>query len=361
LDETLPLQEAQGAGPSAGALPLKLAALRRRFADAHRPRPAIFWTDLAVSASIGWSAFAVAGRSEQGSLLSLTALLVAILALYRAVLFIHEISHLKRGALPGFEVVWNLVAGLPLMVPSLMYVGSHREHHDISIYGTERDPEYESVASWSPLRIIASFLVMPLLPPVMALRWGVMGPISRLVPALRPFVVGHLSTLVINTRYVRPEPHGHNARRWALEEAGGAIYFWVAVAALASGAVSLHWVPLWLSVGTGILVLNHARTLAAHRYENDGAPMDWTGQLGDSVNMPGVPALTVLVAPVGLRFHGLHHMMPGLPYHALGSVHRALVAELPEGSLYADTQTGGLLDTLGGLLRRAAQRRHSST
>lgn len=353
MEETLPLR---GAGPAAGTLPLDLAALRRRFAASHRLRPAIFWTDLTASAAIGWTAFAAAGLAAPGSARSVVALLVATLALYRAVLFIHEIAHLKRGALPGFEVVWNLIVGLPLMVPSLMYVGSHREHHDVSRYGTELDPEYEPVASWSPLRIAASFGVMPILPPLLALRWGVIGPVSRLVPRLRPFVVGHLSTLVINARYRRAMPRGHNARRWALEEAGGALYFWAAVAAVASGAFAPHWVGLWLVVGVGILLLNHARTLAAHRYENAGEPMDWSGQLADSINMPGLPVLTALVAPVGLRYHGLHHMMPGLPYHNLGGVHRALVSELPEDSPYRETQTDGLLATLGGLFQRATAR-----
>jgi fatty acid desaturase len=241
------------------------------------------------------------------------------------------------------------------MVPSLMYVGSHRDHHDVSLYGTELDPEYEPVAAWSPLRILASFLVMPILPPVLALRWGVMGPVSRLVPGARPFVVQHLSTLVINARYRRAAPVRDDARRWLLEETVGAVYFWVAVAALASGAVGLHWLALWYAVTVCILILNHARTLAAHRYENSGERLDWTGQLLDSVNLPGVPILTALAAPVGLRYHGLHHMLPGLPYHSLGAVHRALLAELPEDSPYRATQTPSLIRTLGRLLARASR------
>ena len=349
MEETLTLS---GTDPSAGSLELRLAALRRRFADLQSPRPAIFWSDLAASSAIGWLAFAWAGRAAPGSLLSWVALAVAILALYRAVLFIHEIAHMKRGRLPGFEVVWNLVAGLPLMVPSLMYVGSHREHHDIQIYGTDRDPEYAPMAGWQRLRILASFLAMPLLPPLLAIRWGVLGPLSHLVSALRPFVVGHLSTLVINPSYRRPMPGRLERRRWALEEAGGAIYFWAGVAALTSGAIAPHWLWTWYVTGSGILLLNHARTLAAHRYENEGERLDWHGQLVDSINMTGVRGLTVLAAPVGLRFHGLHHMLPGLPYHSLGAVNRALLAELPEDSPYRATQTSGIFDTLAQLMKR---------
>lgn len=355
MEHTLALE---GSGARAETLELRLAALRRRFADAQRPQPAIFWLDLSASAGVGWYAFAVAAGAPVGSLVSFVALGVAVLALYRAVLFIHEIAHLKRGALPGFEVAWNLFVGLPLMVPSLMYVGSHRDHHDVSLYGTEADPEYERIVTWSPLRLAASFLVMLVLPPAIALRWGVIGPVSRLVPALRPFVVRYLSTLVINPFYRRPMPTPRERRRWALEEAGAFVYFWAGVAGLASGWIPLHWLGLWYAVEASILVLNHARTLAAHRYEADGSQLDWTGQLVDSVNLVGGSRiLTLLAAPVGLRYHGLHHMMPGLPYHSLGRVHRTLLEELPEDSPYRDTVTNGILETLAQLLHRGRTHR----
>lgn len=353
MEQTLTLE---GTGGPSGDLELRLAALRRRFAAAQQARPAIFWSDLSASAAFGWTAFALAATAPVGSAAAWGWLVLSVLGLYRAVLFIHEIAHMKRGAVPGFEVVWNLVVGLPLMVPSLMYVGSHRDHHDVNLYGTELDPEYEHVVEWHPLRILGSFLVMVVLPPAIALRWGVIGPVSRLVPAIRPFVVGHLSTLVINPRYRRAMPVRGDVRRWALEEAGGFLYFWAAVAGVWRGVIPLHWVGLWYALTASILLLNHARTLAAHRYENDGRRLDWTEQLVDSVNMAGSPLLTVLAAPVGLRYHGLHHMMPGLPYHSLGAVHRALLEELPADSPYRATQTRGILDTLGQLLRRAARR-----
>ncbi len=307
-----------------------------------------------ASATVGWVAFAAAGLAPNALLMGVAAA-VATLALYRAVLFIHEIAHLKPGAVPGFEAAWNLLVGLPLMVPSLMYVGSHRDHHDINLFGTEADPEYEPIARWNPLRIVASVAPMFVLPPLLALRWGVLGPLSRLFPPLRPLVVGHLSTLVINARYRRKAPVKRDAWRWALEEAAGAIYFWAAVAGVAIGWVPLRWLGLWCAVGVGILVLNHLRTLAAHRYDNPGGRLDWAGQLLDSVNLPGIPVLTPLAAPVGLRYHGLHHMLPGLPYHALGAVHRTLRAELRSDSPYHATEMGSVFGALGALLRRASR------
>src|SRR5690606_29527513 len=146
------------------------AVLRRRFADAFTVRRELYWIDVIGSAALGWGAFVASGRSES-PLLTLAALAVATLALYRAVLFIHELAHLRTRAVPGLPLVWNLAVGLPLGVPSILYVGTHPDHHRRTTYGTTRDPEYEPIAHWSPLRIASSVLLMPLMPLLIAVRW----------------------------------------------------------------------------------------------------------------------------------------------------------------------------------------------
>jgi fatty acid desaturase len=331
---------------------LSAGALRRRFAEAFTPRPGIYWGDLLASACLGWAAFYAGGRTASPAAAA-AALAVSILALYRAVLFIHELTHLRSGAVRGFAWAWNGLVGLPLMVPSVMYVGTHADHHKRSTYGTALDPEYEPIAHWSPLRILASTAIMPLLPAALALRWGVIGPLSWLVPPLRPFVMRHLSTLVINVSYRRAPPRGRHVRRFRLEEGGAALFFWTGAAAVAFGLVDPAWIARWYVVGTGILVLNHLRTLAAHRYENDGGPVDVATQLLDSTNVEGIPGLTVLLAPVGLRYHGLHHLVPSMPYHALGRVHQELCAELPADAAYRRTVVEGIGQALRTLLATA--------
>ena len=57
-----------------------------------RPSPAIYWADLLVSATTGWTALALAASESGWTRAAL--MLVAIFALYRAVLFIHEITHI---------------------------------------------------------------------------------------------------------------------------------------------------------------------------------------------------------------------------------------------------------------------------
>jgi fatty acid desaturase len=330
--------------------------IRRRFADAFRVRPGVYWTDMLASAGVGWTLFLVSVAAAPWSLLQLVATAGAVFALLRAALFIHELAHLRSGELPGFEFAWNLLVGIPVAVPSLMYVGSHTDHHKRTGFGTEEDPEYAPIAHWSRLRIALFVVTVAFVPFLLVLRWGALGPLSRLLPGLRRFVVAHCSTLVINVRYERPEPRGRAAVRWAWQEAGAAIFVWAVVAGLALGRIPIHAVSQWLLVAAGILVVNQVRTLAAHGYENAGEPVDSEGQLLDSINLTGWTPLTALVAPVGLRYHALHHYLPSLPYHSLGMVHRRLLAELPADAPYRRTVRDGLLAPLQKLWHKEAMR-----
>jgi len=333
-------------------------SLERELAALHRPKPAIYWSDLLACIAIGWTAFAYAVASW-GSAAAGLAFVIAIFALYRAALFIHELAHLARGAVPGFLIGWDLLAGFPLLAPSLMYVGSHGEHHKAHIFGTAQDPEYAPLAHWNVARLAGATLGLLLVPGALVLRWGLLVPLGWLVPAVRELAVGRLSTLVINASYVRAAPKGKLAKRWRNEELGCMAVVWAAGAALALGALPVRAFALWYALLAAILLINHARTLGAHRYENEGAPMSTGEQVADSLSLAGPPwlqPLTALAAPVGLRFHALHHWFPTLPYHALGAVHRQLTRELPASAVYHGTILPALASALAALLRTVRAR-----
>ena len=327
--------------------------IRRRYGSAFRPNPWIYWADMLVSAAIGWAAFAASVMSPFLSVESFGYLGVAIFAHLRSVLFIHEIAHFKPGMLRGFEVAWHALVGGPLQVPSLMYCGSHNEHHKRTAFGTADDPEYAPIARYSRLKILFFVLVVALVPLVLPLRWGVLAPLSYAVPALRTLTVERLSTLGINPGYKRPMPKGTTATRWVRQELALAAFFWLAVGAWVAGWIGLQFWLTWVAMTGGILVINQVRTLAAHRYENDGSECDSVEQLLDSINLAGAPVLTALVAPVGLRYHALHHFLPAVPYHALGALHRQLMDELPSASPYCQTQGEGVIAQVRELWERA--------
>lgn len=343
------------AAPQAPAIDeLSQSALQRRFKPLFRPRPIIYWADMLASAFIGWGAFALFLAVPATGIVGLCALAAAVLGMYRAALFIHEIAHLKHRSILGFVPAWNALVGIPMLVPSLMYSGTHADHHRRSQFATDEDPEYEAYAAWDPLRIVGSFLVLMVVPVALLVRWGVVGPLSYLLPPLRRFLVERASTLVINPNYRRRQLKDSEVWEWGWQEGLLALWIWAVVCAVAQGWVPVDWIWRWYALPAGILLLNHARTLAAHRYYNDDRlPVDRVGQLLDSINLTGDSWMTPLAAPVGLRFHALHHLLPTLPYHSLGVVHRTLTRELPADSPYHDTARRSMLGGLGALLAYA--------
>ncbi len=98
-------------------------------------------------------------------------------------------------------------------------------------------------------------------------------------------------------------------------------------------------------------MLNQLRTLVAHLWQNEGDAMTVTAQYLDSVNVPPPGPAAGLWAPVGLRYHATHHLLPSLPYHALGEAHRRLSERLGEGSTYAKASYPGLWMLIGRIAR----------
>jgi fatty acid desaturase len=76
-------------------------------------------------------------------------------------------------------------------------------------------------------------------------------------------------------------------------------------------------------------------------------------QMEDSINITGQAWLTLLLFPVGLRYHALHHLFPSLPYHNLGKAHRRLSALLPPDAPYHATGRRSFCAAIGELWRGA--------
>lgn len=326
--------------------------LRREVSDLFEPDPRIYWLDLAAHALLGWTAFALA--VTRSGWVSLLFGLVSVFALYRAVIFTHELVHVRRGRLPGFRLAWDALCGVPLMAPSFLYDGVHQEHHFRHHYGTPEDGEYLPFGRpprWTIPVYIVSHIIIPALAIV---RFGLIAPLSWLVPSTRGYVLRRMSSLSIDPRYARKLPERIPAS-WRAQEAACTALVWAAGVALWAGWVSPKLLAAWYAVMVLILVLNGIRTLAAHRYANGNGPMTRDEQLLDSVNIAGSSPLTPLLAPVGLRYHALHHLFPTMPYHHLGEAHRRLMRVLPAEAPYRATVEQGFAPALADLWRRAGE------
>ena len=210
-----------------------------------------------------------------------------MLALYRALLFIHEISHFRKNEVPGFRLGWNIIVGIPILTPSLMYEAVHTLHHARTRYGTREDPEYLPLALMKPWSLPLFVLVALLAPVGFLIRFGILAPLSLVVPGLRRLVWERFSAL----------------------------------------------------------------------WENEGEAMTVTGQYLDSVNVPPPSPLAVLWAPVGLRYHALHHLMPSMPYHSLGKAHARLCDHLGADSTYLRSSHRGMAPLVVRIARSTMRRK----
>jgi fatty acid desaturase len=314
--------------------------------DLQKTRREVYWLDLVLSAAIGWGAFVFAVRIPGWN--ALLPGIVAVFALYRALCFIHEISHQSRRSLPGFEAVWNLTMGFPLLLPSLMYAGVHSNHHRLSTYGTENDPEYLPFARSA--RMTAAFAAQSLLlPAAFAIRFLLFAPVAFFVPRFDRWLIVHFSSLSMNVRYrreVTPE-----IVRTVHRQSAGILVLWVAMIVY----LPVRFFVFWYAVSAAISLINSLRTLGAHAYRSGGDPLSREDQLRDSVDTPG-PRWGVLWAPVGLRFHALHHYFPGIPYHNLGEAYRRLTTRLPPEATIHLVRSEGLWNSLSTLVRAGLRR-----
>lgn len=347
-----------------------LARARHLVADLFTPKPWVYYCDLLVSAVIGntffgialfalrdWQAFLPGLPLAARLAIALGAYVICSLAFYRMSMFIHELVHIRSGTMTGFRVMWNLLCGIPFLMPSFVYY-THLDHHRRRHYGTENDGEYLSFGVESPLSIIKHLSFSFLIPILAVVRFLIVGPVSWFVPPLRRWVLQRASSMVIDYDYVRRLSNSPRENRIImLQEA--LCFLWL-VGLIAFPILVLHRLPipfliLGYSVSVFILTLNAIRTLGSHRWSNHKHDeMSFVDQLLDSVNVHGRPMIAELWGPIGTRYHALHHLFPGMPYHSMPEAHRRLIRELPSDSPYHQAEEPSLTAALIDLWRRSS-------
>jgi fatty acid desaturase len=330
--------------------------------DLFEPNPVLYWVDFLASMTIGVASTLVAlamlrGRFELSLpwnvLVWTCSYCVSVVAYYRGVLFIHELVHLRTGTFGKFRMAWNMLCGIPMLLPSFLYY-KHLDHHSARHYAGEEDGEYLPLGVESPRHILGYLAQSLIIPALAVLRFLVMTPLSWVIPGVRTWVQRRASSMIIDPSYVRPAPNEQELHVWKVQET--LCFLWCAgmAAMFIGGIIPWIWLAHIYAVAVGAVTLNAVRTLGAHRYRFRGdEELTFIEQLLDSVNYPRWAAIGELWAPVGLRFHALHHLFPSMPYHNLAKAHHRLIQQLPAGSVYHETVSPGLWHTLSELWQHA--------
>lgn len=308
--------------------------------DLYKPRPWLYFADFVVSFSLGVICLVVFHRSTDW-LIAMGSGAVAGLAIYRCSIFIHEIQHHPEQELRTFARTWNACFGIPCLMPLFLY-DEHVAHHSVVSYGTREDSEYLPLRPARLVRSMALMAVSLLYPLLGPLRFAVFTPLALVSRRMNRFVFVVMSSLYnLKPGYRRDwVAAAESSSRW-FQEIACCLWAWAWIGAGVLGFIppSVFWKTYVLFVLW--MALNQLRTLTAHRYDGDGSAQGSLSQLLDS-NTFDRGWLAEAWAPLGLRYHALHHLLPAVPYHNLGIAHRRLTNALPAGSPYHQTRQAGL-------------------
>lgn len=348
---------------TAPASGFSLAEARGIVRDLFVPEERLYWIDFLTTILVGHTCAGLTRLTFEVAIepfwlkLAIAAAFFAVqcACFYRGVMFTHELVHLPERKFAAFRVVWNLLCGIPFLVPSFTYY-THLDHHRRKLFGTENDGEYLALGRMSPWWIVVYLSQCFWAPPLAVLRFGLITPLTWVSPAFRRFIHQRASSLVMDPTYIRPLPTAHVQRLIRLQELG---CFLVLIAYVTIPLVFLHRWPIPLVIQaylTGIVLvfMNCVRTLASHRWSSDGEEGTFVEQMLDSVTLDSDSFWAVLINPVGLRYHATHHLFPSMPYHNIRAAHQRLMERLPADSPYRQTVTTSLWQVLVNLWRQAA-------
>lgn len=348
---------------SEGAPAFSLTEARALVRDLFTPRAAIYWVDFLTTILVGHTCFGLTRLLYEWRLEPLWLRLLCMLltfsiqcaCFYRAVMFVHELVHLPDRKFRVFRVVWNLLCGIPFLLPSFMYY-THLDHHRRKLFGTREDGEYLPLARMAPWWIVVYLSQCLWVPPLAVIRFGLLTPLGWFSPRLRRWIHQRASSLVMDPTYIRPLPTAEGWRYIRLQET--ACFLWVWGCVLVPVLVLNRWPgPLVVQgylTAVVLVLLNALRTLAAHRWASDGREMTFVQQMLDSVVLDNDSLPAILINPVGLRYHATHHLFPSMPYHNMRAAHKRLMAHLPPDSPYRQTVAHSVCAVIVDLWRRAA-------
>lgn len=328
-----------------------LQQARELVADLYERSPVVYWTDFLLSIVGAWVQAVIYFLAPPWSAVQLAAFVLSAVLFLRAGTFMHELVHLRRGQMPWFGRAWNLLHGIPLLMPWIMY-RNHADHHSTRLFGTPADAEYLPLAS-SPARETVKYLAqIPVMPLFMVIRFGILGPLSAFHRGLREWVLTAASAAVVNPYYRKRFPRQDEKHLMIVEALCFAYLCMIAALVVAGVITGMHLLKAYLLLMFA-MTLNWVRTLAAHGFGNRGDRMTYVEQMSDSINITGQTWLTIFLFPVGLRYHALHHLFPALPYHNLGEAHRRLTGGLPPDAPYHKTARANYFAVIAELWRAA--------
>lgn len=304
----------------------------QELSDLTSPSLRRFQIEFALSAITYWAAFFV-GVTGQTPTTRLTAIAIAVLACFRCIMFLHPIFHLPRPLRLKMQNTYDWLFGIWGLIPYALYAETHRVHHHPAHTASNRDPEYLAFSKTSRA-FIASYIAKSLLiPSLLLIRFTTLTWLGTFSLPLRKWVELKASALSLRPDFEARIPTEAERKKRLRKEWIGSLFFVSLVVASPGG------LAIWFFVATACSLMNALQLLVLHEYRGREEKASSTyDELDDTTTFTTqTPWFTEIWAPVGQRFHALHHLVPNLPYYAMPEAHARLIEILPENSAYHRT------------------------
>jgi len=275
-------------------------------------RPALFYRELLLPGVVLVASYAVCLQAQSWSLF-LIAYVVAVIALHRAGILLHDICHqYGNPKLRQLILMWDLTIGAVVALPAARFLKSHHIHHTVGTFRTKADPQYLLLRSDRKLAVIV-LVVIPLLLPLINLITAIGASLfgMRLEEAIERAANRHGMTI---GNVIEPK---HQSR-----------VIWISRLTVVLYALYIALLPETVGIAYAVLAgawyLVTLRVPLEHRLHSLKERTTRRDQVLDSFTIE--TPLAALFQPLAMRFHTAHHLYPAVPYHNLPALHQHLKA-----------------------------------
>lgn len=252
-----------------------------------------YWIDFIISLLSFFSFFYLTYNTH-----SILLGIITSIFLYRVGAFTHEIAHQNNHkSFKVFKIVWNVVGGCLILQPSLRFMKPHLQHHTTGIFATKEDPQYPLIFNniW-----LAAFIFI-LLPYLL--------PIYNFIVCIIPFKNNWFEGLLSKSKFTNRE-----YLEIKLYEYFYLVVWGICIWLIPSVVIHMYIISVaaWF---LSVLRIPLEHPLNEYKIKStckDQQVLSYTHEC----------FLYIIVQPLGLRYHTVHHMYPKIPYHNLGILNK---------------------------------------
>ncbi|MDR3501698.1 MAG: fatty acid desaturase [Legionella sp.] len=295
----------------------------------------IYWLDLFLTALFAWTLFVLACQTKN-MFLSIVFLGMSSIFFYRGLSFVHEVTH-HAPHIKGYRVAWNLLFGMAFLYPSYVYE-NHLLHHRMDHYGSSKDAEYFIINKKLSGLFRFLFWGQFVMPAKLIIR-SLIFPLVFISEKFSNFYEMHLCGFYLNPEYEKKPLSKRIKKNLYKEDLRCTLFAYMILGLIFAHQLPAYIILYWYSAAFILSFINSIRVVVCTHNYNYLSPRDRAEQIIDTFTLDKGLILPGLIAPIGLRYHALHHLFPGIPYHSLGKAHRMVCEAFPNNTAYKDTFT----------------------